>query len=781
MRSALLAALSAAAALLALPGPASAGEFSIFTCFDDPNQEGLAFDPNASIEGGGMNVKPACQRQGPGLRGMVTANATGRRPASRGALARVAMGAPAGTYFRAVRWWGKHRRADCRYGLELFADDGAGRNVFAVQKLSARRDKTSCMEKGKPQTGYNADPRRVRPAGDPSPDWWSIPGTTRIVQQLKCAAPRGERCSRRSLNYLRTFGLVATVTDPNAPSIAIGAGGDLQAGKWVNGKQQLNYSAADNVGIRAVQAVLLPDSKSGEKELGAYNRECATVQPRAQWNLPAYRTQYPCGDPNTGGAVEADTTEALEGTRTLVLRAVDVANNVTSSAPLTVRIDRTPPAKVGIDLEGGEGWHNADRFAIGWVNPDEGDAAPIDGVYYQSRPAGSTEWSQPQLAAGSVNRLEVKAPEGQTEVRVWRRDGAGNQSVQLGASDPVTLRYDGEAPQLGFEAPAAEDPTRVSVAVTDRVSGVAGGAIEIRRQGTDSWQALATQQEGSRLVGRIDDAALPPGEYVLRARAFDQAQNEASTDRRLDGQQMVLNLPLRIATQLRAGVKRTKTVRKTVRRRHGKTRKVRRRVTVLQSHVRAALGRRVTIGGVLTNLDGNPLPGQQIQVHSKTPIDTGEQVLGVLTTDPEGRYSYTLAVGSSRTLRFVYQGAALMLPAATEVQLLVPGTTTLRASKRRILNGQTVSFRGRVRSLPIPAGGKIVELQVYQGKKKGWTTFRSLRTDATGRWRQRYTFEHTVCLDRWRIRARVPSEGGYPFEDGASRPVRITVKGRCEP
>jgi hypothetical protein len=778
MRSALLAAILAAAALVAVPGTASAGEFSIFTCFDDPNQEGLAFD--ASLEGAGMDVKPACLRQGSGLRGMVTANETGRRGAQRGALARAEIAAPDGTYFNQLRWWGKHRRADCRYGVELFADDGQGRNVHAVQKLSPRRQKTSCLEHGRPQSGYNADPTGLRVAGDPTPGWWPISGTSRIVQQLKCAAPRGERCSRRSLNYLRTFGLVATVTDPNGPAIAIGDGGDLRTGKWVNAKQELNYGASDNVGIRSVEAVLLADGRSpGEEQVGLDPRFCATVQPRGEWNLPAYRDQYPCGERNVSGTTGVDTIRAVEGTRQLVLRAVDVANNVTTSAPITVRIDRTPPAKVGIEVEGGQGWHNAERLAVAWSNPGEGDAAPIEGVYYQTRPAGSTDWSQPQLAAGSVDRLEVRAPEGQTELRLWRRDEAGNESQLLGASDPVTLRYDGEAPQLGFEPPAAEDPTRVSVAVTDRISGLAGGGIEIRLQGTDSWQALPTQQDGSRLVARIDDAALPAGQYVLRARALDQARNEASTDRRLDGQQMVVNLPLRIATQLRAGVERTKTVRKKIRRR-GRTRRVRERVRVLQSRVRAPLGQRVEISGLLTDRHGNPLPSQQIQVYSRSRIDAAEQPLGVVTTDAQGRYSYTLAAASSHTLRFVYQGAALTLPAQGEVLVLVPGASTIRASKRRILNGQAVTFRGRVRSLPIPLGGKIVELQVHQ-KRDGWTTFRTIRTDAQGRWSKRYTFSHTTCLDRWRIRARVPREGGYPFETGATRPVRITVRGRCGP
>ena len=99
--------------------------------------------------------------------------------------------------------------------------------------------------------------------------------------------------------------------------------------------------------------------------------------------------------------------------------------------------------------------------------------------------------------------------------------------------------------ELSFEPAAAADPTLIAVRATDTVSGLAGGAIEIGATGTGVWQTLPTQQNGNRLVARIDDAALPAGTYVLRARAHDNAGNESSTDRRVDGLPMVVTLPLR--------------------------------------------------------------------------------------------------------------------------------------------------------------------------------------------------------------------------------------------
>ena len=154
---------------------------------------------------------------------------------------------------------------------------------------------------------------------------------------------------------------------------------------------------------------------------------------------------------------------------------------------------------------------------------------------------------------------------------LWRQDAAANQEP-ANASVPVTLRYDPEPPQLGFEPPPASDPTLVSVLVTDRVSGLASGHIELSREGSGLWQGLATRQEGSRLLARIDDAALPPGTYLLRATARDQADNQNSSDRWVDGRPVAINIPLRVPTAIRAGVIGSRIERTTVERR-GKRRR----------------------------------------------------------------------------------------------------------------------------------------------------------------------------------------------------------------
>jgi hypothetical protein len=529
----------------------------------------------------------------------------------------------------------------------------------------------------------------------------------------------------------------------------------------VGGTQPLDYQAADNVGVRTAQALV---SGSGG---GLDTRSCLLATPGG-----AFADGVPC--PNGPGRIQVDTKTLPEGTQPLIVQAQDAAGNLGNSSAVTAHIDNTAPARVDVTVDGGESWRSQNDFAVAWVNPPEGDRAPISAATYKLCAASGGSCSQGEQDGADISRFPVRVPgPGEWTLSLWRRDAAGNQD-QAAASVPVTLRYDPEPPQVAFEQPSASDPTLVSAVVTDKVSGLADGSIEISRQGSNVWQALATQNDSSRLVAHVDDASLPAGTYLLRATAFDQARNQGSTTQRSDGQPMTLTLPLRIASSMQAGVPRKRVVRRTVGRR-GKRHRVRRRVTVLGPSARVEFGRKVQIRGRLTNQDGQGLPDAEVQVFSQSG-SAPEQLVGVLHTDGAGRYSYTATGSSSRTLRFSYAGSALVLPSQRQVKLLVPAASSLRVSRKSVVNGQSVTFSGRVRTGPIPQGGKLVELQVRLSGR--WQTFRTVRTDPAGRWTVRYRFERTRGIQHYRFRAALPGEAGYPFESGSSPPLSVRVRGQ---
>jgi hypothetical protein len=724
---------------LAAPGQARAGEYTISTCQANGEYSSGAFENFATR---GMKWRRACNPLGPGLRGLVTANVARAGHVAVGAQSAFVLSAPPETTFSRLRWSGYAQRRDCRYALQLYAVRPEGSSV-AIKNVRA--------DHGCPS------PDEAQTSSWPRPRDYELGGATRIVQRVACVgAASAKFCSAEGQNFLQTFTAEATVVDLTPPSVSVVPNGPLAQGEWVGGTQSVSYEATDNVGVKEAKAWIGGAPREGNA------RPCD------------YAQRIPC--PNGPGQIGVETQHLPEGTQPMYVSAEDGAGNTAESAPVTVRIDNTAPGAVPVGVEGGEAWRNRDKYNLAWANPPEGDRAPIVAAFFRLCRVGGGECTTAARSGTSISQIDdltVPAP-GEWEVRMWRQDAAGNQQPE-NASLPVRLRFDPEPPKLGFEDLSASDPTRVSVQVTDPISGLGGGAIELSRAGSGVWQVLPTTDEGeSHLVTRIDDATLPGGEYDLRASAYDKAGNPASTEKRLDGQPMRVTLPLRVRTSLNAGVLAKHEVRRTVQR-GGKPHKVKQTVSVLEPREKVRFGRHVHFTGRLTDGGGNPVAGAQVQVYSHPP-EEGEAMVATLTTGAHGGFAYRVKAMTSSSLRFAYAGTATALPAEAQVNLLVHGRSTLTVNRPHVLNGQSVIFSGRVQGRPLPAAGKLVELQVQLAKE--WSTFRTIRSDSSGAWRIPYRFARTCGIERFRFRARLPGEAGYPLESGTSPQLTIRVRGR---
>ena len=190
---------------------------------------------------------------------------------------------------------------------------------------------------------------------------------------------------------------------------------------------------------------------------------------------------------------------------------------------------------------------------------------------------------------------------------------------------------------------------------------------------------------------------------------------------------------------------------------------------VLRPAARVGYEERAAIAGRLTTDDGRAIAGAAVQLFA------AEQVVDTVTTDANGRFR-TFVIGTqSQDLRLAYVGSSQALPTQTTLKLRVPAATSAKVSRTRVRNGQAVRFRGRVRGLPVPAAGKLVEIQVRFTDR--WQTFRTTRSDALGRWSSRYRFQRTRGVQRYRFRVRLPKEAGYPFETSVSRTLTVQVSG----
>jgi hypothetical protein len=636
--------------------------------------------------------------------------------------------APPGATITAVRWAGRLARDNCNWGTFLRAlPSGA-----AIMGLPNGQYCTSAAfdNRGWPMT-----------FGTPE-------GTTGVDQLVICGATQ---CFPGATIHSQV--LEVTVDDPIPPSISLD--GPLVSGLWVSGRAGQPYvtvASTDNAGVQSVAA-----------SVGAESRTEAFP---CTWALPR-----PCAtDPRTD--LSPAVADLPDGGRIMRVSAIDAAGN-TSVVSRAVYIDNTPPDPIVPQVVGGDAWRRTNSFVVTWPSPPQ-TAAPIGRAHWKLCTSETNCGARGHADGQGIAQLPALAVPavGDYRLYVWLEDQAGNQREES-AVVAAALRFDAEPPQLTFEATDPADPLRVAVNALDRHSGVATGAIEMRAVGASTWHGLATGREGSQLVAHVDDERFRNGAYEFRAHAVDHAGNEASTGRRADGSAATLRLPARIETQLAVGVPRV-SVRRRIVRRHGRRKVLRRRIRRLDSHVIARHGRTIRLSGLLANSDGQPIEGATIEAVERHP-DGATAAVGLATTGSDGRFRYVVKATRNRELVFRYGGSRRIGSATSDFVLLVPASTSIRPDRRRLRNGQQVLFTGRVRTRPLPSVGKLVEMQAhFRGR---WRTFSTVRAGNGGGWRFPYRFGGTVGTVTYRFRARLPSEGGYPFISGNSRVVRVVVVG----
>jgi uncharacterized Zn-binding protein involved in type VI secretion len=147
-------------------------------------------------------------------------------------------------------------------------------------------------------------------------------------------------------------------------------------------------------------------------------------------------------------------------------------------------------------------------------------------------------------------------------------------------------------------------------------------------------------------------------------------------------------------------------------------------------------------------------------------------------TAPDGSFELRLGTGPSRRVALAFAGGRTLSPsAAAPLRVEVPGRVTMRSSTATArVGGRPVAFRGRVHAggATIPADGLPVELQ-FRLRGVPWSEFRTVTTDRRGRFRYRYTFADDDSRGvRFQFRAVVAGRDGWPYAEGASRPVFVT-------
>ncbi|MDA0162662.1 carboxypeptidase-like regulatory domain-containing protein [Solirubrobacter ginsenosidimutans] len=197
-----------------------------------------------------------------------------------------------------------------------------------------------------------------------------------------------------------------------------------------------------------------------------------------------------------------------------------------------------------------------------------------------------------------------------------------------------------------------------------------------------------------------------------------------------------------------------------------------------RSRVDVAYGRSARISGRLTDATGKPITGATIQILDRE-LRSGTQYGPRLevTTDADGRFSVVPGPGAARAIRFEFRSRRLLpaADAADSVELRVAAAATLSITPRRVRPRGTIRISGRLKGLPLPRSGKLVELQAFEAGK--WRAVGTVRArGAKGRFSTTYRFLRAGRGASFLIRARIRRDDSYPFYLGYSPRVRVRVR-----
>jgi hypothetical protein len=274
-----------------------------------------------------------------------------------------------------------------------------------------------------------------------------------------------------------------------------------------------------------------------------------------------------------------------------------------------------------------------------------------------------------------------------------------------------------------------------------------------------------------------DIATLADGKHVLQARATDAAGNTA------------VSAPVEFETRAGALVRDSMTTSSSVEPRlgpspvapptiapnvrlrawfHGRSRPVRRTLRYGQSAI---------ISGTLADDRGRPITGGQLVVDQRSaggaPASSPRVIPGL---DGRGGFSYRLPPGPSRVVEISYRAQDASAPLATAaLAVRVKAGVTLRTSKRRVRNGSTMRFSGRVLG-ERGARRALVTIYALGGGPRKRIPVETVRARSDGRFSYAYRFTRIPGPSVYRFEARVPKQTGFPYLEGASRVV--TVRGR---
>ena len=174
-------------------------------------------------------------------------------------------------------------------------------------------------------------------------------------------------------------------------------------------------------------------------------------------------------------------------------------------------------------------------------------------------------------------------------------------------------------------------------------------------------------------------------------------------------------------------------------------------------------GQAATVTGLLETVDGTPVPNAPIQASGQA-SGWAPKPAGSLSTNSQGRFTYKIAAGPSRTVTFSYPGTPILRSAATSTDVTVKGKATMTITPKRAIAGQPLWMSGRVYGGYIPPDGLLVQIWFsIQGLVSPQPFRGAIYTNSHGYWKVKFPLAQRAKGFTYRFYVVVAKQGDWPF------------------
>ena len=355
------------------------------------------------------------------------------------------------------------------------------------------------------------------------------------------AAGIGDADGRRRYIATDIYGNTSTLdfsylVDSLAPVIKVDPSVTFANGEWRASKtQKVQVLVTDtdeggtkrSSGITNVKYVIDPESaneaaikKGTDLAIGAFRDSNGTTSGKKVYNI--YSTTFDFAD---------------DGTHSIYAGTWDsVGNYGQIASPITYKIDTTPPKTP--ELLGGTGEAkdsvaepismnaNSHKAFNVYVTSDDknGDSEDVSGIKKIIIRKGSTDVVKYELdsAAVAVDSRKITIPadkitEGTNTFTVYSVDAVGNESI---ASSPITINYDGTAPEVKFTSHKAEDSIYKTITLKGSVHEANGLSSEDAEKPVLQYK-LHSASEWTNAVAVTNYASISVADGIWTVTDFD--------------------------------------------------------------------------------------------------------------------------------------------------------------------------------------------------------------------------------------------------------------------